>query len=353
MKYIKKFNINEVIGLIILISALVTLFVSPGSLADLFGTVIRRVKPPIVDVFITGIVGVAIICSVIIGRLLERAGFTDALIRIFVPFMKLININPSVLIPSIYNILGDINAAGKIAGPIMLKAGATKDEQKLAIVTMVQSQQSFSTFMLGLMAMAAAGINSFPVVVLAVFGPLFIVPFILSKIVYKDTKSISIEELPKFTPEKNYIKTLFDAAKEGAELLFLLIIPAAAAIFTIIGVLDFLNIWEPFESILTYALNMLSIDPKSGVDSILVSPTLGMGNLSETAANLDPKLVVGSFVLAASGFPLATVFGQIPAVWSVVSDLNEREIILAASLGVLMRVFTAFLIATFVTPFII
>jgi hypothetical protein len=29
----------------------------------------------------------------------------------------------------VYNILGDINAAGRIAGPILVKAGATKDEQ--------------------------------------------------------------------------------------------------------------------------------------------------------------------------------------------------------------------------------
>lgn len=113
---------------------------------------------------ITGSVGVAIICRVIIGRSLERLGFTDALMRLFIPFTKWIKVNPSVVIPSIYNILGDINAAGKIAGPILVKANATKNEQKIAVATRVQSQQSFSTFMLdyaGIWAPIETGMGSF------------------------------------------------------------------------------------------------------------------------------------------------------------------------------------------------
>lgn len=80
--------------------------------------------------------------SVIVGRVLERLGFTDALIRIFLPVMGAMGINPSVIIPSVYNILGDINASGKIAGPILVKAGATQDEIKLSIATMIQNPQS-------------------------------------------------------------------------------------------------------------------------------------------------------------------------------------------------------------------
>ena len=79
---------------------------------------IKEVKPVVVDVFLTSEIGVAIIVSVITGRLLERLGFTDGLIRIFTPVMKWMKINPSVIIPSVYNVLGDINAEGKIAGPI-------------------------------------------------------------------------------------------------------------------------------------------------------------------------------------------------------------------------------------------
>ena len=64
--------------------------------------------------------------------------------RIFVPLMKVIGVNAAVAVPSVYNILGDINAAGRIGGPILKKSKATKDEQKIAIATMMQSQSSFA-----------------------------------------------------------------------------------------------------------------------------------------------------------------------------------------------------------------
>jgi hypothetical protein len=110
---------------------------------------------------------VSIVISVIMGRVLERLGFTDALMRIFMPIGKLLKFNAAVLIPAIYNILGDINAAGRIAGPILVKSKATLDEKKLAIFTMVQSEQSFSTFMLGLGCLTLAGARVFAVVVIA------------------------------------------------------------------------------------------------------------------------------------------------------------------------------------------
>src|SRR5699024_5577077 len=154
---------------------------SPETISGLFDSVVDHVYPVIVDNFLTGTLGMAILCSVIVGRILERLGFTDALMRLFVPLTKLMKINPAVIIPSVYNILGDINAAGKIAGPILVKSGSTKAEQKIAIATMVQSQQSFATFMFGLICLTTAGINAFLVVFIAVFAPLIIVPFLLSK----------------------------------------------------------------------------------------------------------------------------------------------------------------------------
>ncbi|GAB7387781.1 hypothetical protein BSNK01_16180 [Bacillaceae bacterium] len=343
----------EIVGLVLVIAALGMLLVSPGTLSGLFNSIVDRVFPVVVEVFLTGKVGVAIIASVMIGRLLERLGFTDALIRIFVPLMGMMKINSSVIIPSVYNILGDINAAGKIAGPILVRAGATKAEQKLAVATMVQSQQSFSTFMLGLIALTTVGVNAFPIVLLAVFAPLVIVPFILSKTIYRHTKPVKLEELPKFTPDTPFLPTVFNAAREGAELLFLLIIPAVAVVFAIIGILDYIGVWKPIESALSMGLSALNIDPATGILSILASPTLAMAKLGEAAASLDPSLVVGSFVLASSGLPLSTVIGQIPVIWAANSDLSEKEAMSAAVLGIVMRVITAFLTAVIITPLLV
>ncbi|WLR51459.1 hypothetical protein LC040_00715 [Bacillus tianshenii] len=343
----------EIFGLVLVVASILTLLISPTTLSGLFNSVIDKVFPVIVDVFLTGQVGIAIIVSVIIGRSLERLGFTDALVRVFVPITKMMKINSTVIIPSIYNILGDINAAGKIAGPILVRAKATKAEQKIAIATMVQSQQSFSTFMLGLVALTTVGANAFIVVMIAVFSPLFIVPFILSKTIYRDVKPVDFKALPTFTPSTRPLPTLFNAAREGAELLFLLIIPAVAAIFTIIGILEFAGVWSYIESGLSSALFALGIDPKTGILSILASPTLAMGTLAETAAEIDPRLVVGSFVLASSGLPASSVFGQIPVIWANYSDLNEKEAMGAAVLGICMRIVTAFLIVYLLTPILL
>lgn len=343
----------EVVGLVLLCICLLFLLLSPTSLAGLFNAIIDSVRPVVVDVFLTGVVGTAIIVSVIIGRLLERLGFTDALVRIFMPAMKLFKINPAVIIPSIYNIFGDINAAGKISGPILKRAGATKDEQKLAVATMVQSQQSFSTFMLGLMALTFAGVNVFIVVLVAMFLPLLIAPFLLSKLVYRDVLHVEIGQLPAFTPEREFIPTLFGAAREGVELLLLILIPAVALVFAVIGVLDYIGVWAPIESGLGWVMLHLNIHPETGVLSVLVSPTLAMGQLQSIASEIDPALVVGSFVLASSGLPLSAIFGQVPVVWAESSDLTEREAMGAAVLGIFMRVITAFLIAFFATPFVV
>lgn len=349
----RKWEKIELIGLAIIIAALGVMMVSPNTLAGLFTAMVDQVYPVVVDVFLTGTVGVTIIVSVIIGRALERLGFTDALIRVFLPVTKLLRINSAVLIPSIYNILGDINAAGKIAGPILVRSGATKSEQKMAVATMVQSQQSFSTFMLGMISLAAVGANAFLVVIIAVFLPVIVAPWILSKTIYRDTKAVALEKLPKFTPTTGALPTLFNAAREGAELVFLLIIPAVAAVFAVIGILDYIGIWTPIESGMSSGLLALNIDPETGILSILASPTLAMATLTETAASLDPRLVIGSFVLASSGLPLSTIFGQIPVIWAANSDLNEKEAMVAAAIGLSMRLITAFLVVYFLTPILV
>ena len=349
----RRFERIEALGLGLVALSLGLLVWNPGAIAGLFNAMVDRAFPLVVNVFLTGKVGVAILCSVMMGRILERCGFTDALMRLFVPLTSRLGVNAAVIVPSVYNILGDINAAGRIAGPILVKAGATKDEQKIAIATMVQSQQSFSTFMFGLIALTAVGVKAYAVVFLAVFAPLVLVPLVLRLTLWRDTRAVAIHELPRFTPTKGALPTLFGAAKEGAELLFLLIIPAVGAIFALIGALDYLGVWKPIESSLGSLLSALSIDPKTGMVSILASPTLAMAQLKDVAAGMDPKLVVGSFVLAASGFPFSVILGQIPAIWSDCTDLNEREAMGAAVLGATMRLFTAGAVALLVTPLVL
>ncbi len=78
-----------------------------------------------------------------------------------------------------------------------------------------------------------------------------------------------------------------------------------------------------------------------------------MGMMVKSAAILPAKMVVGSFVLAASGFPLGLIFGQIPMIWKGVSDLSEAECVQAACVGIVMRIITAWLVAEFLTPFLI
>lgn len=343
---------SEIAGISLVILSIIILFFSPSSLSDLFDVIIARVFPIVVEIFLISNVGVAVIVSVIFGRFLERCGFTDGLIRMFVPVMRFLKINPSVIIPGVYNILGDINAAGRIAGPVLVQAHATKDEQKIAIATMIQSPQSFVTFVLGLIALNKFGIWALPVILLSIIAPLIIIPFILKKTIYRDTKKVELEELPRFTPKTSFLQTLFSSASEGAELLFLVIIPAVAVVFTVIGALDYFGIWRFIEAGLSCLLQAMYIEPSTGILSILASPTLAMAQLIEVVESTDPRFIVGSFVIANSGLPLSVIVGQVPATWAKISDLNENEILISSLIGTAIRFATAFLIAFAVTPFI-
>lgn len=348
-----KWSLYEVIGVLLVFTSLILLLFVPHSLSNFFNTVINEVKPVVVDIFLTSEVGIAIIVSVIFGRLLERLGFTDGLIRLFAPIMKWLKINPAVIIPSAYNILGDINAAGKISGPILVKARATKSEQKIAVATMVQSPQSFATLVLGLIALSVFDIQAFPLIVLSIFLPIIVVPFILSQTIYRDTREVELKELPRFTPKTRFLDTLFSAAKEGAELLFLIIIPAVAAVFFFIGALKFMGVWGAIESSLSTVLILMGIEPATGIISILAAPTLAVAQLAELASTVDPRLIVGSFVLANSGLPLSVIFGQVPVTWAGISSLNEKEVVKAAIIGIIIRLMTACILAYYLTPFLV
>ena len=56
----------------------------------------------------------------------------------------------------------------------------------------------------------------------------------------------------------------------------------------------------------------MSIEPSTGIVSILAAPTLAVAQLAELASTVDPRLIVGSFVLANSGLSIIGYFWSSP-----------------------------------------
>ena len=343
---VRKITRIETVGLILVIFSMAMLFINAGAVGGLFNAMFNRAFKVVVPVYITGSIGCAIIISVTMGRILERLGFTDALMRIFVPLMKYIGVNACVAIPVIYNILGDVNAAGRISSPIFKRAGATKDEQKIGIATMMQAPCSFSILIFGIIAMTEVDVRVFTILVLTYFLPILLVPLLLRLTIWRDCKAVSLNAMPIFTPTTGFLPTIFGAAKEGAELLFTLIIPACAIIFAGIGALDFFGLWAPFEGALAAMLTWMNIEPQTGIVSLLAGGSLAMAQLKDVAMNYPAQMVVGSFILASSGFPLQVIFGQIPVIWSPETDLSHSDCIIAAAIGGIIRLLTAALFAS-------
>ncbi len=343
----RKISKIEAVGMVLVIFSMAMLFINAGAVGNLFNAMFKRAYNVVVPVYITGSIGCAIIISVTMGRILERLGFTDALMRIFVPLMKIVGVNACVAIPVIYNILGDINAAGRIASPIFKKAGATRDEQKIGIATLMQAPCSFSILIFGIIAMTVVDVRVFSVLIFSYFVPVLLVPLLLRFTIWRDCKPVSLTDMPVFTPTTGFLPTIFGAAKEGAELLFTLIIPSSAIVFAGIGALEFFGVWGPFEQMLSSMLTVMNIEPKSGVVSILAGGSLALAQLKDIAGQYAPQLIVGSFVLASSGFPLQIIFGQVPIIWASSTDLTHRECMVAAVIGAILRLLTAALFASF------
>jgi len=353
-KQAKPMDTIEYVGLGLLGLAILGILFIPDKIAGVFDAMVAKAWGMFGTYIFERNLGAAIITSVIVGRVLERLGFTDALMRIFVPIMRIIGVNSAVVVPGVYNILGDVNAAGRISGPVLAKAGATKDEVKIAIATMVQAPCSFSIVMLGMLAMSIAGIKIFPVMLFTLFLPLVLIPLLLRLTIWKNTKPVELIDLPRFTPSTPFIPTLFNAAREGAELVFLLILPAAALVFGIIGALEYLGIWQHVGGWITTMLTALNIEPNTGTVTILSSGTLAMSQMVELVktSTVAKGLLVGSWTLANSGFPLQVPFAQIPAVWAANTELNEKEAMGAAVLGCIIRLIYAALSAIILAPIV-
>lgn len=360
----KKWQPIEYCGLVIFLFILLCIFKFNEAFSGVFTQMFTRAYK-IFEFYLFGAskLGATIVVSVMTGRILERLGLTDALMRIFTPLMKFINVNAAVVVGVIYNILGDVNAAGRIAGPVVMKAGCTKDEQKIAIATLCNAPASFSIMVLGLMALVAAGIQPLPVMLVGIFLPILIVPAFF-KLFWRDTKACDIADLPRFTPNTGVMDTLFGSAREGAQTVFLIILPAGCVVFSLIGILEYFGIWEVFTASFGGVLEAIGIHGSTGMDTILTAGTLAMSNLNaalapaagETAAGvlydalqanpaLVKKLVVGSYVLANSSWPIQVPLGQIPGVWTGVVEISQGEITLAAFLGCVFRTVYAALCA--------
>ncbi|MEL7623528.1 MAG: hypothetical protein AAGU12_08075 [Clostridiales bacterium] len=350
----KKLAPIEYVGLVMVALSIVVLLFFQEGFSGIYNAMFNRAFQIFGFYLFDRNLGAAIVVSVMTGRILERLGFTDALMRLFVPLMKYIKVNSTIVVGVIYNILGDVNASGRIAAPVVMKAGCTKDEQRIAIATLCQAPCSFSIIVFGIMALTYAKVSVFPVIIVGLILPIFVVPLFL-RLFWRDTKAVDISELPRFTPTTSPMDTIFGAAREGAQLVFLFIIPAGVVIFSIIGALEHFGIWQPISGILNSFLGAVGIEPESGVLTIITSNTLAMSSLAQTlqeGTQIMPRLVVGSFVLANSAFPIQVPFGQIPAVWSPILDLSESECMVAAVVGCIIRLVYAILCAFLLTPLV-
>lgn len=360
----KKWKPIEYIGLAVFLAFLICVVFFHEQFSGAFSAMFAK-SYKMFEFYLFGgsMLGATIVVSIMTGRILERLGFTDALMRIFLPIMKFLKINAAVVVGIIYNILGDVNAAGKIAGPVVMKAGCTRDEQKIAIATLTNAPASFSIMVLGIIALSTAGINPFPVMVVGVFLPIFLVPAFL-RIFWRDTKPADIKNLPRFTPNTKFMDLIFGSAREGVTTVLTLILPAGCAVYAIIGLLEYVGVWPVILEGCSTVLRFLSIEPETGMQTITVAGTLAAKTLGQmvspatadaAAGSLyallaDPtvkKMIIGSYVMANSSWPIQVPLGQIPAVWSGVVDLKTGEIMKCAIIGCIIRVIYACLVANF------
>lgn len=346
----------ELIGLVVFLLFMAALLFVPDKVSGLFDAMAQKCLNTVVKNWIIGATGVATLIAVMIGRILERLGLTDALIRIFSPISRLLNINPTFLIAGVYNFLGDANAAGRISAPIMLKAGATRDEIKVAVATMFQFPPTFASFMLGISLLSTANLNAFVVLIFSVFIPLILCPLLLRFTVYRDChyKDVS-EEIPTFTPETGALDTVFGGAIEGAQVLFLTIIPIACAMFCLIAALEYFGVWPYLEKVLYALCQVCCIEPESGIINMMVAATVGFPMLSEmiqAGAAIAPGMVVATFMLGTASFPITLPLANLPLLWSQATGISKGELLRACLLGMVFRFASCAVVGHLIAPFI-
>lgn len=338
----KKWDTTTIVGLIIFLIFMVALLIVPQHVAGIFSAMSKKAFEFGVQNYIMSVIAGSIIVSIMVARLLERGGVTDAMIKLFTPVSKLLKVNPTTLVPGIYNFIGDVNAAGKITAPILQNAGTTKDEKKIAIATMMQMSPAFGAFLIGINLLAAGHVNAFFVIVMVYLVPLFLVPLILRCTIYRKCEYKDVmKEIPSFTPkEKSVVDTIFNGAIEGADTLIRLIMPTCCAVFAIVAVLEYINVWPTIEAGFQWVLALCNIEPTTGITSLLVSGIIGMPPLIEMiqgGAAISPGMVVSSMMFGAACMNFVLPLVQIPILWNKGTDLKFGEAIQATIVGWIVR----------------
>lgn len=345
----------SVLGVILFVAFMVALLLIPEHVAGLFTAMAEKAFTNGFNIYLMTNVGAGIVVSVIIGRLLERGGVTDGLVKLFTPFAKVLKMNPTTLVPGLYNFLGDVNAAGRITAPILQNAKTTIDEKKIAIATMLQLPPAFGAFLYGIKLLAVGEINAFFVVVLGCLIPLFLVPLVLRftlyrKCEYKDVMS----EIPSFTPsEKNIVDTVFDGAIEGADVLIRLILPTTCAIFAIVAALEYFSVWPFIEKAFMTLLQLCNIEPTTGMRTLLISGAVGQPALIEligTGVTVAPNVIVASMLFGSSCMQFVLPLCQVPIVWKKNTDLTFGQAIQACLVSWVVRMIWIALVSYLIVP---
>lgn len=330
----------SIIGICVFALFMAALLFAPGHVAGVFTLMAEESFANVFQTYILGYIGASIVVAVMVGRLLERAGVTDGLVKLFTPLSRLLKMNPTVLVPAIYNFLGDVNAACKITAPILQRANTTRDEKRIAIVTLMQYPPSFGCFLFGISCLALAGVNAFLIIVISYIIPLFLFPLILKSTIYRDCAYKNVdEEIPTFTPTNSVVNVIFDGVIEGADVLFRIIVPTACAIFAGIAFLKYFSVWQYIEAVIVWVLELCNIESSTGIFSILVSGALSLPKLMELmqTVSLSPSVVVSSVMLGSACSQLVLPLSNIPIMWQKNSDLTFGEVVRSALLGTVMR----------------
>lgn len=338
----------QIIGVVILVVMLILLAVAPQGTSDLFTTIFDQIQTNVWNSFVTGPVGVFIVASIIFGCILERLGLTDGLIKIYTPIAKIFNMNPTVLVPAIYNILGDSTAASRIACPVMMKAGCTKNEIQIALATLIQAPFTFSNIALSVLFLVAAGVNPVPSMILGIFIPVLILPVILRYTIYRDCKYVDSAEIPSFTPKTGVIETLFGAAATGMELLLLTIVPILIAIFFVVGALVHFGVWDYIYAPIEWICNLCNIYGPEGVTSLVISPAVAAPNMMALVADgtITRKVAIGTFLLTTGSLTINSAFGDYAKLWNQYTGLKYLSLLGPVFVGWIFKFITCFVVSS-------
>lgn len=345
----------SILGIILFAAFMIALLLIPEHVAGLFTAMADSAFTNGFNIYLLSSVGAGIVVSVIVGRLLERGGVTDGLVKLFTPFAKILKINPTTLVPGLYNFLGDVNAAGRITAPILQNAKATTDEKKIAIATMLQLPPAFGAFLYGIKLLAVGEINAFFVVVLSCLIPLFLVPAVLRFTIYRKCEYRDVmSEIPSFTPRgKNIVDTIFEGAIEGADVLIRLILPTTCAIFAIVAALEYFSVWPYIEKAFMFLLELCNIEPTTGMRTLLISGAVGQPaliSLIESGTTVAPSTIVASVLFGSSCVQFVLPLCQVPIVWKKGTDLTFGQALQACLVSWVFRMIWIALVSYLIVP---